>query len=274
MGTTITSTGSTQQSSSSSQATPTPEETAYNQQLLKEQQESYPYRSQAMIQGYGLVNQLLTGKDLPGNLSQISKGISAEDIGMESAETARMLLPQYQQMGILNSGSAYKSLGRQIANQVNMPAKQFNLGQQMQALNLASGQAAQVVGQTGAQSQQLSQAFAGLRSQTSSSTGVGSGFQSNPYQGVNLGILGTWGGNYCWVAAEIFGGWDEPKTVAARYYIGFMAPKWFKTLYQKYGERLAAYIHDKGWAKAILRPMFEMFAYKGMKALERSIYAC
>ncbi len=68
---------------------------------------------------------------------------------------------------------------------------------------------------------------------------------------------------FCWVAAELFGGWNNPKTEAVRYYIGNIAPKWFKNIYLKYGERFARFIHNKPWLKAIIRPLFEYFALLG-----------
>ena len=75
----------------------------------------------------------------------------------------------------------------------------------------------------------------------------------------------------CWVAAEIFGGWDMPKTRQARYYISNIAPDWFRNFYLKYGERIAKFIHNKSLLKLMLRPLFEHFAYVGSVAMSVAI---
>jgi len=71
----------------------------------------------------------------------------------------------------------------------------------------------------------------------------------------------------CWVASELFGGWFEPKTVGARNYISNIAPKWFKNLYIKYGERFAKFIKDKHWLKNMIRPIFEKFSEIGSRGI-------
>lgn len=71
----------------------------------------------------------------------------------------------------------------------------------------------------------------------------------------------------CWVAAEVFGSWEHPKTHHARHFIHNIGPVWFSNFYLKYGERIAAYIKNKPILKALIRPIFEVFALIGM--LER-----
>lgn len=71
----------------------------------------------------------------------------------------------------------------------------------------------------------------------------------------------------CWVASEIFGGWNEPKTEAARYFVNNIAPRWFKEFYLKHGEAIAKFIHDKPILKMALRPLFEVFAFIGRESL-------
>lgn len=66
----------------------------------------------------------------------------------------------------------------------------------------------------------------------------------------------------CWVAAVIFGGWHEPKTVQARYYVSYMAPRWFREWYIAHGRRIAAFIQDKPLLILALRPLFEFFAWQ------------
>jgi len=66
----------------------------------------------------------------------------------------------------------------------------------------------------------------------------------------------------CWVAAELFGGWYEPKTVAARHYINDIGPSWFKKLYLEHGLDFARFIKDKPILKTAIRPLFEYFSQK------------
>ena len=121
------------------------------------------------------------------------------------------------------------------------------------------------------QSAILSQRLAGLRSveQTGSST---SRFKFNPFNESFQSSAGSGLGNIfnpqtwykpCWVAAEVFGGWNKLKTRFARAYVMLQAPKWFRDFYIQHGQKLAAFIHDKPALKAIIRPLFEYFAIKG-----------
>lgn len=78
-----------------------------------------------------------------------------------------------------------------------------------------------------------------------------------------VGAAGGAAAFFCWVAAEIFDGWWESKTCAARSYVTFQAPKWFRNFYIKFGERIAKFIHGKPILKWALRPLFEYFAWRG-----------
>jgi hypothetical protein len=72
---------------------------------------------------------------------------------------------------------------------------------------------------------------------------------------------------FCWVAAAVFPkGWNDPKTHQARYFIDKVGPKWFKDLYVKHGEKFAAFIGNKPILKAVIRPVFEVFAFFGKLA--------
>jgi hypothetical protein len=146
--------------------TPTAEETAMNQMLLREQQASSPGRMQAQQSGYGLINQLLTGGSLPGYLGSLAGGISAETIAEQSTNYALKAMPNMQSLGVLDSGEAARSISKGIATDINLPSQQFNQNQLLQMLNLASGQAAQTQQMNYGQGNQLSGALAGLRSNT------------------------------------------------------------------------------------------------------------
>ncbi|MBI4431855.1 MAG: hypothetical protein HY587_09125 [Candidatus Omnitrophica bacterium] len=74
----------------------------------------------------------------------------------------------------------------------------------------------------------------------------------------------------CWVAAELFGGWYEPKTVSARYYVNHMAPAWFRAAYLAHGRDFAKVLHQHPELKPLVRPLFEHFASEGERLI-RSI---
>lgn len=68
----------------------------------------------------------------------------------------------------------------------------------------------------------------------------------------------------CWVAAEVFNEpMNGPRVSLARKYVLEIAPKWFREMYLRSGKLIAELIHGDETAKAILRPLFVMFAEKG-----------
>ena len=69
--------------------------------------------------------------------------------------------------------------------------------------------------------------------------GAVSGGMSNLGKGV-----GFFGQNApCWIAAEIYGGWDEPRTVLVRQWLlKNFTGHWLLNLYARYGERVAAMV--------------------------------
>jgi len=192
---------------------------------------------------------------------------SAEQGGANAASNAGIEAQNSANQRALGSISQLGNLGAQINQQ------EFNRGQAQDAFNqwnagaqnqfALANQAAQnnasIVNAGGnMQNQQFNQ---GQYQQ-------GNQFQqqmqmANQQQNVQLlgSVLGAAGAAFgCWVAAEVFGGWYHPMTVRARHYVNFQAPKWFKKLYLKYGERFAKYISDKPKLKAIVKPLFVWFA--------------
>ena len=98
----------------------------------------------------------------------------------------------------------------------------------------------------------------------------GGGFmdQMAPFLGTAMQILPFLMGG-CWVAAEIYGGFWQPKTTMARAYVNYGAPSWFKKFYLEYGQRIAKVVRKYPILKSILKPLFEIFATKGKKLLEQ-----
>lgn len=68
---------------------------------------------------------------------------------------------------------------------------------------------------------------------------------------------------FCWVAAEVFNGWDDPRTVNARYFIGHVGPAWLLQFYIKHGPAFAAWIRNKPLVKAIVKPVFQVLSFIG-----------
>jgi hypothetical protein len=223
-----------------------------------------------MQSAFGLGDQLLNsfGSKDSEMWKQLIGGVTSDQQQKMISEQDRMLKPQFQQQGIYDSGMAATGRLRAATDLSNQNA-QFNVGALQNALNLALSGQAQVQAPAMGQSNQLSQALAGLRSVT------GGGTQTNRPMNPFLQSFASAGGNslgggnisysMCWVAAEIFDGWDTPKTMAARYYMGYIAPVWLRNIYMKYGERIAKFIHNKPILKAVLRPLFECFAMVGRK---------
>jgi hypothetical protein len=70
----------------------------------------------------------------------------------------------------------------------------------------------------------------------------------------------------CWIAAELYGGWYEPKTILARRYVNSdRFPKLLYNLYMKYGERVAGFIRKHKFVKPLFRPIFDIFVNRGKR---------
>lgn len=206
---------------------------------------------------------------------------------------------QYQNRGLIRSGMGIESMGRagvelsireaearmanrqtQMANAGALSSGIMGLGQQNIG-NLAGLYGSQQGYGLNAMGRQAGQAQAAAQ------------YQAYPYQAMLGDIYGRSAAMYalpgqiigaagqaargggtaaaaggCWVAKEIFGSWEHPKTIQARYYINNIAPEWFKKFYLKNGERIAKFISNKSIFKLILRPLFEIFAFKGLEKSE------
>ena len=68
----------------------------------------------------------------------------------------------------------------------------------------------------------------------------------------------------CWIAAELYGGWYEPRTKLARKFVNSSKfPKMLFNLYMKYGERTAKFIRKYKFMKLIFKPIFNLFVRMG-----------
>ena len=75
--------------------------------------------------------------------------------------------------------------------------------------------------------------------------------------------LGTGlGGAFCWVAAEIFGGWLDPRTILVRkwlqddYSTTFIG-RYVVRFYAKFGERIAVLVRKYHIIRTLLTPLFQ-----------------
>ena len=159
----------------------TPEEEALNKLTLERTQAAQPGMISAQNQGLNLINALLTGQQLPGYLQGLPGGIDANAIGQQASIMAKQYGAGFQNLGISDSGTAFKETARGIGNELLFPAQQFNLQNLMQLLNLGVGGQAQVQSPILAQSGQLSSALAGLRSTSSTGTTSSTTTAMNPF---------------------------------------------------------------------------------------------
>lgn len=251
-------------------AAPTPEESALNAQNLKMLQFMEPYQKQmySALAG-GNITPILEGRT---PAAQGVGGVSPQQTQEMVNASLRDISPGFQASGLFDSGSALQAKVR-AASDIRNANAQFNVSAAQNLFNLAIGGQSNLQAQGNQISGILGSQLAGLRTISGSSSGTTKGmnpflksFQTN--LGQSLGSMPTTMSNnmaqfgqMCWVAAELFGGWNEYKTVMARYYIMYMAPAWFKEFYAKRGEQFALYIQNKPIIKMLVRPLFEMFVF-------------
>lgn len=252
-------------SSQNTQWTPTPEETELNKLYLSQMKEMDPLTRQLNQAGGSAVLNLLQGKELPGYLGKLSGGITEEMTADIANRSIKDIQPFFGQAGLLDSG-VNAQISSRTAGDVRRASAEFNINNLMQLLNVGVGGQASVVGTTQQTGNTLSSALAGLRSSNTTGTYANQGRTSGSTFGWGANLFG----GICWVAAELFGGWDSPKTHAVRHYMLTMAPKWLLQAYRTHGELLAARMHKNPFLKALIRPFFEVFAFLGSECKEVS----
>jgi hypothetical protein len=168
----------TQDTETTQRVEATPEEQELNRLALERARAAQPGQLQAQEGGLNLINQLLTGQNLPGFLGGLPGGISPDvtsGIVQQSLEDVR---PGLQASGLLDSG-VRAELETQTAADIRRRSEEFNIGNLLNLLNLAVGGQAQIQQPLLAQSGQLGQQLAGLRSTTGTSNTTLS--QMNPF---------------------------------------------------------------------------------------------
>lgn len=134
-----------------------------------------------------ILNQLLTGGQLPGFLQQLTQGISPEAIGSQATRLAGQAGAGFQSLGIGDSGVAFRETARGIANELLLPAEQFNIGTIQNLLNLGLGQGTTAQNVFTQQQQVLGSRLAGLRPVQTTGTTTG----MNPFLKAFQTSLGT-----------------------------------------------------------------------------------
>lgn len=177
----------------------TPQATGLEQQLnvlgLERQRAAQPGMMQAQAGGLNLINQLLTGQALPGYLEGLPGGISPEAIGTQAAQLAGQYGPGFQQMGIADSGVAFRETARGIGQELLFPAEQFNIQNLANLLQMAIGGQYQVQQPVLAGEQALGQRLAGLRPVSQAGAQIGQyDFFTSPFTTAFAGGVGQAGG--------------------------------------------------------------------------------
>lgn len=168
------------QQAQTSQATATPEEEERNRLALERERAAQPGLLQTQGSGLNLINQLLTGGQLPGALQPLTGGISEETIGRTVQGALGDVQAGLQRSGLLDSG-VRAELETETAADIRAQAEQFNIQNLMQLLGLGIGGQGQVQAPLLAQSGQLGQQLAGLRSVSTTGTGTQATAGMNPF---------------------------------------------------------------------------------------------
>jgi len=204
------------------------------------------------------IEQLLSSA-LQGDLTASSQ--SQLRSGKESnAATAKAQATQASEAlggkGMLNSGATNKVMSQIQTNESKANQDLYNQIINNQDANLYKTLAS-ALGLTSLAGGLSTAAQGSSTSGTSSTSGYGVNASADLGSALATVLL------MCWVAKEVFGSWEHPRTIEARFYIKNYSPLWFRRLYRKYGEKFANYIHNKPIFKIALRPLFEYFAYRG-----------
>ena len=195
--------------------------------------------------------------DLLGQLgTNASSGIGADYVSRNLINQQQQYNQYYQNLGLSLAGR--QPLANPTTPNYTNQLGNYQPGQGLQYTSGNYGTFAQAGRPLVTQNQQGTPNWiAGLQAGGSVLQGIGSIGTAS--------ALGGFGG--CWVAAELFDGWEDIRTYQARFFIFFRAPRWFRFFYANYGKTIASFIKDKPMLKAILRPLFSLFATKGKEVI-------
>jgi hypothetical protein len=226
--------------------------TNLNSQALQGTGQSYANASQALKE-----NQAASG----GGNSYLPSGVqSQQQAGLASAaanqESNQML--GIQQAGYQQGNSMYESAIGQLGGVAGM----YNANGTASSANSAGGQADTEANAVNTSNQQFSNDIMGLA--TGGLGAAGSALS---------GALGKGGALGCWIAAELFGGWEDSRTIAVRTWLDKeFSKRWYGRLflrwYSRYGENMSKRVHNNQAARRAFLRLFEWFLEQATKAEE------
>ena len=155
--------------STSQTATATPEERALMQQQIDMNNFMRPYTQANYAALSTNINDILMGR------TPAAKGIGGIDEAQTQSmvnDSIRSILPQFQSAGIMDSGLAVQAATRAAQDTRNQNA-QFNVSAAQNLFNLASGGQSNLQGQYQANTNNLTNQLAGLRTVNASGTTMG-----------------------------------------------------------------------------------------------------
>lgn len=248
--------------SSNQTATATPEEQEYNKMLLARQKMLEPYLQEASQAGLEQTTNLITGQGLTGAYGNLMEGMSEEAISRTIKNAIGDVAPGFQASGVYDSGMRAEA-ETELSADMRAEAEQYNQNLLFQLLSLGLTGSANAVATNQSAANQLSTNLAGLRTISGSTTTKAmnpflKSFQQSYGEGMGTGAAAGTFAVMCWVAKEIYGSWEHPKTHNFRYFLLNISPVWFRELYRKHGEEFAKFISNKPIIKLMLRPFFEI----------------
>ena len=106
--------------------------------------------------------------------------------------------------------------------------------------------------------QGFAQSMVGLSQQPQGDPFMANAANQAAISGAMIGAVGSIGGGMakCWVAREVFGN-ENPQWLAFFDWKETKAPKWFKKLYNSFGERFAKFISNKPKLKKLIKTWME-----------------
>lgn len=219
--------------------------TNLNSQALQGTGQSYANASQALKE-----NQAASG----GGNSYLPSGVqSQQQAGLASAaanqESNQML--GIQQAGYQQGNNMYESAVGQLGGVAGM----YNANQTAGSANSAAGEANTEANAVNTANQQ------GLNNLMGLATGA--------MGGAGAAI----GGIYCWIAAELFGGWEDKRTITVRKWLSEEFSKhWYGSLfnrwYSKNGQKMAKRIQRNRPMRWVFWKLFEWFLGQAEKVEE------
>lgn len=207
---------------------------------------------------YGLQEQLAK-QAREGSTSDVPQEIRQQYLSNMNAQLGNNVNApigaDYVSRGLIDQAQQYRqyyqNLGLSLAGRQPLTTASY----QQPSFNVAGGVGQNYATQAGAYG-----SYAGASRPFAIQAGTPNWVYGLQAAGNAAGMIGMAG---CWVAAACFGGWHNPKTIFARYFVSKHAPKWFYRLYLRFGEKISKNVV---LVKA-LKPLFEIFAYKGKRLL-------